>query len=153
MRRGCSARIRPVTTMTCCAASITCEVREFSLTAARQRGEEYLLARRMFRRLSTGQVIDPAWMQCSYPTGYHYDVLRGLDYLRNAGRAPDARVADAIDIVASKRDADGRWPLENVHPRQLDPECAEPGATEGRASRWNTLRALRVLKWYRSAIS
>jgi hypothetical protein len=122
-----------------------------SLTAARQRGEKYLLARRMLRRLSTGEVIDPAWTQCSYPTGYHYDVLRGLDYLRSAGRAPDARVAEAIDIVASKRDADGRWPLENVHPRQLDPERAEPGAAEGRPSRWNTLRALRVLKWYGSA--
>ncbi len=99
----------------------------------------------MLRRLSTGEVIDLAWTQFSFPTGYHYDILRGLEYLRSAGVTPDPRLAEAIDLVASKRDADGRWPLENVHPDELD---AEPGAVEGRPSRWNTLRALRVLDWY-----
>ena len=116
-----------------------------AVKAARERGQEYLLKRRMLRRLSTGEVIDPAWTQFSFPTGYHYDVLRGLEYLRSAGITPDARMAEAIDLVASKRDADGRWPLENVHPDQLD---AEPGVAEGQPSRWNTLRALRVLDWY-----
>jgi hypothetical protein len=116
-----------------------------AVTTARERGQEYLLERRMLRRLSTGEVIEPAWKQFSFPTGYHYDVLRGLEYLRSASITPDARMAEAIDLVASKRDADGRWLLENVHPDQLD---AEPGATEGRPSRWNTLRALRVLDWY-----
>jgi hypothetical protein len=116
-----------------------------AVTAARERGQEYLLERRMLRRLSTGEVIDPAWTQFSYPTGYHYDVLRGLDYLRSAGGTPDARIAEAVDLVASKRTADGRWLLENVHPGQLD---AEPGVAEGQPSRWNTLRALRVLEWY-----
>ena len=116
-----------------------------AVTAARERGHEYLLKRRMLRRLSTGEVIDPAWTQFSFPTGYHYDVLRGLEYLRSAGVTPDARMAEAIDLVAAKRDADGRWPLENVHPDELD---AEPGVAEGQQSRWNTLRALRVLDWY-----
>lgn len=116
-----------------------------AVTAARERGQEYLLKRRMLRRLSSGEVIDPAWTQFSFPTGYHYDVLRGLEYLRSSGIKPDARVAEAIDLVASKRDAQGHWPLENVHPDELD---AEPGAAEGRPSRWNTLRALRVLDWY-----
>jgi hypothetical protein len=116
-----------------------------AVTAARERGQAYLLERRMLRRLSTGEVIDPAWTQFSFPPGYHYDVLRGLEYLRSAGITPDARMAEAIDLVASKRDVDGRWPLENVHPDQLD---AEPGAEEGRPSRWNTLRALRLLNWY-----
>ena len=115
-----------------------------AVTAARERGQEYLLERRMLRRLSSGDVIDPAWSHFSFPTGYHYDVLRGLDYLRSAGVTPDARLAEAIDLVASKRDADGRWPLENVHPDELD---AEPGTAEGEPSRWNTLRALRVLRW------
>ena len=118
------------------------------VTAARERGHAYLLERHMFRRRSTGAVIDPAWTQFSFPTGYHYDVLRGLDYLRSAGVTPDARMAEAIDLVASKRDADGRWHLENVHPDQLD---AEPGVAEGQPSRWNTLRALRVLDWYQTA--
>jgi hypothetical protein len=121
-----------------------------AVTAARERGQEYLLERRMLRRLTTGEVIDPAWTRFSFPTGYHYDVLRGLEYLRSAGITPDARVAEAIDLVESKRDAEGRWPLENPHPhhlvrRRLD---AEEGAAEGRPSRWNTLRALRVLDWY-----
>jgi hypothetical protein len=116
-----------------------------AVTAARERGQEYLLERRMLRRRSTGEVIDPAWTRFSFPTGYHYDGLRGLGYLRSVGMGPDARLADAIDLVASKRGADGRWPLENVHPDELD---AEPGVTEGQPSRWNTLRALQVLDWY-----
>jgi hypothetical protein len=116
-----------------------------ALRAARERGQEYLLDRRLLRRLSSGEVIDPAWMQFSFPTGYHYDVLRGLEYLRSAGVTPDARMAEAIDLVVSRSDAVGRWPLENVHPNQLD---AEPGTEEGQPSLWNTLCALRVLDWY-----
>jgi hypothetical protein len=121
-----------------------------AVAAALERGEEYLLERRLLRRLSTGEVIDPAWTRFSFPTGYHYDVLRGLEYLRDAGVRPDARMAEAIDLVASKRDAEGRWPLETVHPfhlvrRRLD---AEEGVAEGQPSRWSTLRALRVLDWY-----
>jgi hypothetical protein len=116
-----------------------------AVTEARARGQEYLLERRMFRRQSTGEVIDPAWTQFSFPTGYHYDILRGLEYLRSAGITPDARMAEAIDLVASKRDTDGRWRLEHVHSDEL---AAEPGVTEGEPSRWNSLRALRVLDWY-----
>ena len=120
---------------------------------ARLRGQEYLLERRLQRRLSTGEVIDQdrkthlpaAWTQFSYPTGWHYDVLRGLDYLRAAAAVPDERVAEAIDLVESKRDADGRWPLENPHPGRLHFAMDEG---EGRPSRWNTLRAMRALKWY-----
>jgi hypothetical protein len=120
------------------------------VTTARLRGHEYLLERRMLRRLSTGEVVDPAWRQFSYPTYWHYDVLRGLDYLRAAAAVPDERVAEAIDLVESKRDADGRWPLENPHPGRLHFAMDEG---EGRPSRWNTLRAMRVLKWYEQAPS
>ena len=123
------------------------------LAKAQHRGQEYLLERRMFRRLSTGQVIDhdrktdsPAtWTQFSYPTFWHYDVLRGLDYLRAADATPDDRVGEAIDLVRSKRDADGRWPLENPHPGELY-FAIDDG--EGQPSRWNTLRAMRVLRWH-----
>ncbi len=83
--------------------------------AARRRGEEYLLERRLFRRKSTGEVIDPDWLRFSFPTWYYYDVLRGLDYLRDAGVEPDERVAEAIGVVEGNRDPDGRWPLQNVH--------------------------------------
>ena len=120
--------------------------------SARRRGEEYLLARRMFRRLSNGEVIDAAFTQFSFPTGYHYDVLRGLDYLRAAGVAPDERVGEAIDLVRSKRDTDGRLALENPHESELvDARIRDlgfdMGEREGQPSRWNTLRAMRVLRW------
>jgi hypothetical protein len=114
------------------------------VAAARQRGQEYLLERRMLRRSSTGEVIDRAFIQLSYPTGYHFDVLRGLDYLREAGVGPDERSAEAVEIVASKRGADGRWPIEMTHDDDLQFDMRE---TEGEPSRWVTLRALRVLRW------
>ena len=116
-----------------------------AVTAARRRGEEYLLERRLFRRRSTGEVIDPAWTRFAFPTWWHYDVLRGLDYLRRAGVAPDERAAEAIDLVASKRGGDGRWPLEARYPGRM---LIETDEGEGRLSRWITLRALRVLDWY-----
>ena len=100
-----------------------------AVTAARERGQEYLLERHMLRRRSNGEVIDPSWTQFSFPTGYHYDVLRGLEYLRSARVTPDARMAEAIDLVTSKRDADGRWALENVHPDELDAEPGRPRAS------------------------
>jgi hypothetical protein len=71
----------------------------------------------MLHRLSTGEMIDQAWTQFSYPSGYHYDVLRGLDYLRSAGAVPTVRAAEAVGIVESKRGSDGRWgPLVNLGP-------------------------------------
>ena len=115
------------------------------VTKARLRGQEYLLERRLLRRRTTGEVVDPAWTRFSFPTWWHYDVLRGLEYLREAGATPDERVAEAIELVESKRDGDGRWPLENQHPGTMAVEVDEG---EGRPSRWNTLRALRVLDWY-----
>ena len=116
-----------------------------AVTAARLRGQDYLLERRLFRRLSNGEVIDAAWTRFAFPTWWHYDVLRGLEYFRRAGAAPDERVAEAVELVASKRDGDGRWPLETRHPGVMPVETDEG---EGRPSRWNTLRALRVLDWY-----
>jgi hypothetical protein len=116
-----------------------------AVTEARLRGQEYLLERRLFRRRTTGEVVDPAWTHFSFPTWWHYDVLRGLEYLRRAGARPDVRVAEAIALVESKRAGDGRWPLEHQHPGTM---AAELDEGEGRPSRWNTLRALRVLAWY-----
>src|SRR6185503_13510507 len=104
------------------------------VTAARRRGEEYMLERRLFRRKSTGEVIDPEWLRFSFPTWWHYDVLRGLDYLRDGGVAPDDRIAEAISIVERNRDPDGRWPRHNVHEgaTHFDMEGGE-----GTPSRWN----------------
>jgi hypothetical protein len=115
------------------------------VAAARRRGEAYLLERRLFRRKSTGEVIDEQWLQFSFPHWYHYDVLRGLDYLRDAELGPDERVAEAIGVVEGNRDPDSRWPLQNVHAGEAHFRM-EDG--EGKPSRWNTLRALRVLDWF-----
>jgi len=112
---------------------------------ARRRGEEYMLERRLFRRKSTGEVIDPDWLRFSYPTWYHYDVLRALDHLRDAGVQGDERVAEAIGVVVGNRDPDGRWPLQNVHDGEIHIRMDDG---EGRPSRWNTLRAMRVLDWF-----
>lgn len=121
------------------------------VSAARQRGEEYLLQRRLLRRLSTGEVIEHdrkegiPFTDFPYPAGWRYNVLRAVDYLRAAGVQPDERMQEAIDVIVSQRDASGRWPLGRVYPEEL---AGEPGVTEGQPSRWNTLRALRVLDWY-----
>jgi hypothetical protein len=88
---------------------------------------------------------DAVWTRFAFPTWWRYDALRGLDYLRRAGVAPDERVAEAIALVASKRDGDGRWPLEVRYHGEMPVETDEG---EGQPSRWNTLRALRVLNWY-----
>ena len=113
--------------------------------AARRRGEEYLLERKLFRRKSTGEVVDAAWLKFSFPVRWHYDVLRALDYFRDAGDPPDPRVDEAIELLRSKRQPDGAWLLENTHPGRV-PFSLEDG--DGRTSRWNTLRALRILRWY-----
>ena len=126
-----------------------------AVTAARLRGQGYLLDRSLFRRRSTGAVIEDrkvpgaVWTRFAYPTWWHYDVLRGLEYLRRAGVTADDRVAEAIAVVESKRDTDGRWQLETRYPGRM-PVAIDEG--EGRPSRWNTLRALRVLAWWRGEV-
>ena len=116
-----------------------------AVTEARRRGEEYLLERQLFRRRSTGEVPAQRWLQFSWPPRWHYDVLRALDHFRRAGEAPDGRIAEAVQLVRDKRQPDGTWLLENTHPGETQFEL-EDG--DGRPSRWNTLRALRVLGWY-----
>jgi hypothetical protein len=112
---------------------------------ARARGEEYLLERQLFRRRSTGEVADPRFTMFSFPSRWYYDILRALEYLRLRG-ARDARCTEAVELVRSKRDEHGRWPLENTHqgPTLFELE----GIPDGFPSRWNTLRALRVLAWW-----
>jgi hypothetical protein len=121
-----------------------------AVTAVRRRGEDYLLERQLFRRLSTGEVIEEDrmsgadWTQFSFPGWWQYDVLRGLDYLRSAGVRADERVSEALDLVVSKQGADGRWLFDAAYDgiNMLD-----MGERVGQPNRWITLRALRVLKW------
>jgi hypothetical protein len=120
-----------------------------AVSAARHRAHEYLLERRMFRSLTTGEVVNSRWTLFSFPPRWHYDVLRGLDYLWSADVIRDARCGEAIALVENKRARGGRWPLQNHH-RGKEHFRMEPGP--GKPSRWNTLRALRVLGWHRKEV-
>jgi hypothetical protein len=117
---------------------------------ARQGGEQYLLERSLFRRRSTGAVADPKYLDLAFPYYWHHDVLRALDYFRRAGADPDPRMAEAVETVRSKQQADGRWLLERVHPGRVHLDLDEG---VGAPSRWNTLRARRVLAWWDGATS
>jgi hypothetical protein len=112
---------------------------------ARRSGEEFLLERGLFRRKSTGEVADPAYLDFAFPYYWHYDVLRALDYFRRSGANPDPRMAEAVEVVQSKRQPDGRWLLDRIHPGRVHFDL-EGGV--GAPSRWNTLRGLRVLDWW-----
>jgi len=121
------------------------------VTAARLRGQEYLLERHLLRRRSTGEVIErdrkggASWAAFAFPTWWHYDVLRGLEYMRRAGVVPEGRMAKAIELVEARRGVNDRWRLDTRYPGKMPVETDEG---EGEPSRWITLRALRVLDWY-----
>jgi hypothetical protein len=112
---------------------------------ARRSGEDYLLERSLFRRKSTGEVADPAFLDFAFPYYWRYDVLRALDYFRGSGASPESRMAEAVEVAQSKRQPDGRWLLDRIHPGRVHFEL---DGDVGSPSRWNTLRALRVLDWW-----
>lgn len=115
-----------------------------AVVAARRRGEEYLLKRGLMRRLSNGELVNAEFLELAFPPRYHYDVLRALDYFRAAGDEPDARMLEAVGVIESKRQADRRWLLD----RAYETAAMDAGETVGEPSRWNTLRALRVQRWW-----
>lgn len=116
---------------------------------ARKSGEEYLLERNLFRRVSTGEPADEQFLSFVHPSRWRYDVLRALDYFRAAsaltGAAPDPRLGEAVDHVRSRRLADGTWLLDRSLPGRVWFDVND-GA--GKPSRWVTLRAMRVLRWW-----
>jgi hypothetical protein len=114
------------------------------VAAARMRGEEYLLQRRLLHRLSDGEIGQKRWLYVGFPNKWFYDVARVLDYFRSARPEPDARMAEALDILESKRDGDGRWPLDHAYHDKL---LVDFGESQGQPSRWITLRAMRILRW------
>jgi len=117
-----------------------------AVTSARERGQSYLLDRRLLRRQSSGEIINPAWTRFAFPPLWHYDVLRALDYLRAAGVIPDPRLDEAVECVRGRRQPDGRWLLDVRHKDTLYEQLAGP---VGMPNRWITLRAIRVLDWSR----
>jgi hypothetical protein len=115
-----------------------------AVRTAQRRGREFLLVHRLFRSHRTGAVIKPIFIRFSFPPRWHYDILRALDYFQSVNAPRDPRLADAIDIVNSTRRVDGRWMLDNIYKGKTYFQMERIGAS----SRWNTLRALRVLKWW-----
>jgi hypothetical protein len=117
--------------------------------AARTSGEEYLLKRHLFRRLSTGEPADEQFLSFLYPNRWRYDILRGLDYFRATaaltGGTPDPRLGQAVDHVRSRRSAGGTWTLDWSLPGRV---WFEMDDGVGKPSRWVTLRAMRVLRWW-----
>lgn len=112
--------------------------------AAQRRGREFLLVHRLFRSHRTGEIIKPVFTRFSFPPRWHYDILRALDHFQ-AVRAPcDPRLAESINIVRSSQRKDGRWALQHSYKGKTYFELERLGAP----SRWNTLRALRVLNWW-----
>lgn len=121
-----------------------CRVR--AVRAAQRRGREFLLMHRLFRSHRTGEIIKPVFTRLSFPPRWHYDILRALDYFQAVNAPCDQRLAEAIDIVGRSQREDGRWSLEHSYKGKTYFELERLGAP----SRWNTLRALRVLKWWGS---
>lgn len=117
-----------------------------ALSNARERAHEYLLERRLMYSLTTGELVNRKWLLVSFPTRWFYDVLRALEYMAAAGLEPDPRCQEAVEIIESKQRGDGTWPLQNRHPGKEHFQMEQGG----KPSRWNTLRVLRVLRWYQA---
>lgn len=115
-----------------------------TVAAARDRAHEYLLERRLMYRLSDGELINKRWLLLAFPPRWFYDIFRALDYLADAGAEPDERCGEAIEVVRQKQRKDGTWPLQGRHPGKEHFTMEQ----SGKPSRWNTLRAMRVLEWY-----
>ena len=115
-----------------------------AVKAAQRLGREFLLAHRLFRSHRTGEIIKPEFIRFSFPPRWHYDILRALDYFQAVNAPRDERLVEAIEIVHNGRREDGRWSLQHSYKGKTYFELERIGAP----SRWNTLRALRVLKWW-----
>ncbi|HYQ45502.1 MAG TPA: hypothetical protein VER11_26125 [Polyangiaceae bacterium] len=114
------------------------------LRQAQARAREFLLRHRLFRSHRTGRVIRAEFGRMSFPPRWHYDILRALDYFHEVDAPRDPRLAESVEMIRRKRRADGRWVLENAHKGRTFFELERLG----KPSRWNTLRALRVLRWW-----
>ncbi len=114
------------------------------LTEIVEEAREFILQHKLFRSDRTDEVIDKRMLMLSYPSRWHYDILRAFDYFQSADLGFDERMQDALDVLIKKRRKDGTWSVQAKHPGQTHFEMEQ----SGRPSRWNTLRALRVLKKY-----
>ncbi len=115
-----------------------------NIAESQNRAIEFLSIHKLYRSHRTGQIVDPKMTRFSFPPRWRYDIMRLLDYFQERNVAPDERMNEAIEIIKKKQRKDGTWPLQNKHPGRTYFELEQTG----RSSRWNTLRALRILKWF-----
>lgn len=108
------------------------------------RGQEFLLKHELY--LDGGKPIKPSWMSFAFPPYWFYDVLSALDYFRQFRENSDDRLQAGMDLVSKKQNPDQTWNLGRKHPGKTHVEMEDPR----KPSKWNTLRALRVLKWWES---
>jgi len=111
---------------------------------SQKKGREFLLCHKLFRSHRTGEIVDPKITRLSFPPRWRYDIMRALDYFRECKAPTDRRMIDAIELIQKKKTRDGRWKLQNKHPGKAFFELEQVG----QLSRWNTLRALRILSWW-----
>jgi hypothetical protein len=114
------------------------------LEDAEAAARDFLLVHELFKSDRTGEIIHEDFLRLSFPGRWRYDILRALDYFKDAGVDWDERMGPALEVVLKKRRVDGRWPLQAKIPGKIHFQMEVPG----KPSRWNTLRALRVLKAY-----
>jgi hypothetical protein len=119
-------------------------VRRGDALAAERSALELMLQHRLFKSDKTGEIIDKKFVMFSFPYRWHYDLLRGLEYFARAGALRDSRAQDAIDLLRGRERIDGRWPVQQKYAGKVFFDMEQTGGP----SRWNTLRALRVLRWW-----
>jgi len=120
--------------------------RSKTISNSENKGIEFLLVHRLFMSHKTSKIVDGKMTRFSFPTRWRYDVLRALDFLQGYNVPKDERMNEAFELVLKRRDKDGKWKLQNRHSGKTFFEMEKVG----KPSRWNTLRALRVLKWWES---
>ena len=122
---------------------LTCKVRQ-----RQEQGIEFLLQHHLYKSSTTWQPVDVRMTRPAFPPRWHFDILRALDYFQDRNIPRDARMNDEVDLLLGKRTANGRWKLELKYPAKVFFELEQVG----KESRWNTLRALRVLKWWQGML-
>ena len=120
------------------------DYRKKEVEKAEKEGTEFILEHQLYKSHRTGETIDKKMLMLSYPSRWRYDILRAFDYFQSAKIKYDDRMNSAIGVLLKKQRNDGKWPLQMKHPGQVYFNMEQVG----QASRWNTLRALRVLRYY-----
>ncbi|HLP15689.1 MAG TPA: hypothetical protein VK470_05490 [Bacteroidota bacterium] len=114
------------------------------LKKAEEASRQFILLHRLFRSHRTGEIINKNFLMLSHPSRWKYDILRALEYFYFSGVKYDERMADALNVLVKKQRSDLKWPLQAKHSGRTHFDMERTGE----ASRWNTLRAMRVLEHF-----